>query len=106
MACSLTRPPALSQTVHLGLSLHGLASDECLNLQLGGGKVTDPKDIDKLRASLERLANTSGRILARVSSGKRPLVGDGIADTAAHNKTLLYNLKGACVPPLTVQTLW
>jgi hypothetical protein len=73
-------------------------------LQLGGGKVTDPKDIDKLRASLERLASSSARSLARVSSGKRPVVGDGVAESAPHNRTLLYNLMGACHTP-TVDVL-
>ncbi len=63
-------------------------------LQVGGGKVTDPKDIDKLRASLERLVSPAGRSLARVSSGKRPVVGDGVVESAPQNKTLLYNLMG------------
>lgn len=63
-------------------------------LQVGGGKVTDSKDIDKLRASLERLVSPAGRSLARVSSGKRPVVGDGVVESAPQNKTLLYNLMG------------
>ena len=66
-------------------------------LQVGGGKVTDAKDIDKLRASLERLVSPAGRSLARVSSGKRPVVGDGVVESAPQNKTLLYNLMGMCL---------
>lgn len=54
--------------------------------------MTDAKDIDKLRSSLEKLVGPSGRSLSRVSSGKRPVVGDSKA--ADQNKVLLYNLKG------------
>jgi hypothetical protein len=73
--------------------LHG----DCVKMkscwQVGGGKVTDAKDIDKLRSSLEKLVGPSGRSLARIPSGKRPVVGDSSAVHADH-KVLLYNLKG------------
>ncbi|CAL8466863.1 g6399 [Coccomyxa elongata] len=71
---------------------NGRVLDKFFVTAVGGGKVTDPKDIDKLRASLERLVSPAGRSLARVSSGKRPVVGDGVVESAPQNKTLLYNL--------------
>jgi len=67
-------------------------------VQVGGGKVTEARDIDKLRASLEKVAGTSGRSLARVPSGKRPIVGDGGAASADQKKALLYNLMGRIQP--------
>lgn len=64
-------------------------------LQVGGGKVTDAKDIDKLRSALEKLVGTSGgRSLTRLGSLKRPVVGDPSVP-ADQKKALLYNLKGA-----------
>ena len=62
--------------------------------QVGGAKLTDAKDIDRLQESLEKIVGTSSRSLQRTAS-KRPLVGD-VSQTG--NKSLLYNLMGR--PPL------
>jgi len=58
--------------------------------QVGGAKVTDAKEIDRLQESLEKIVGTSSRSLQRTAS-KRPLVGDV---KQSGNKSLLYNLMG------------
>ena len=61
--------------------------------QAGGGKVTNPKDMDKLRSVLESLVGTSsGRSLSRMGSLKRPVVGE--PEPADQKKALLNKLKG------------
>jgi hypothetical protein len=73
----------------------------CGPCQVDGGKVTNPKDMDKLRSALEKLVGTSlGRTLSRSGSLKRPVVGE--AAPADQKKALLYKLKGEpllLVPP-------
>lgn len=57
---------------------------------MGGAKVTDAKEMDRLQASLEKIVGTSSRSLQRTAS-KRPVVGDG---EKSNSKSLLYNLMG------------
>ena len=92
--CStLHRCPAYLQ--HMGTPVLTPASD-CLfsrtvgSCQVGGAKLTDTKDIDRLQESLEKIVGTSSRSLQRTAS-KRPHVGD-VSQTG--NKSLLYNLMG------------
>ena len=61
---------------------------------MGGGKVSDAKDIDRLRSSLEKLiGGAGGRALTRLASLKRPSVGTD-PTTTDQKKALLNKLKG------------
>ena len=57
--------------------------------------MSDAKDIDRLRSSLEKLiGGAGGRALTRLASLKRPSVGTDPATTEQKNKALLNKLKG------------